>query len=373
MNISVLGSTGSIGVQTLDIARSRNIKISVLTANSNIERLARQAEEFLPEYAVTADKKRYGELKSALSHTNVKVLAGEEALSEAAGIKTDFTVNALVGIAGLKPSLSAIRAGSTLALANKETLVTAGPLVTELAKANKVEIRPIDSEHSAIYQCLLGNSGSRIEKIILTASGGPFYGFTARQLRDVSVKQALSHPNWKMGDKITIDSATMMNKGLELIEAIHLFGVRPEQVEVVVHRGSIVHSAVEFTDGAVMAQLGCPDMRLPIQFALTAPFRDQCPVKRISLTEISSLTFEKPDEETFRCLKSARRAVEIGGTAPAILNGANEKAVELFLKGKIRFDEIADMAENALGAVKAEPLTEQSVFDADRKARDTIM
>ncbi len=352
MEIVLLGSTGSIGTQTLDVCRSHNIKIKGLSAHKNLELLEKQAREFSPEFVAVSDERNYSEMKTRLSDTNVKVLAGNNGLCELAAISCDKTVNAVVGMAGLMPTLSAINAGNNVALANKETLVAGGEIVMKAAFEKKVEITPIDSEHSAIYQCLLGAGDNKISKIILTASGGPFFGRSRAELENITKEQALRHPNWNMGAKVTIDSATMMNKGLELIEAVWLFGVKPSQIEITVHRQSILHSAVEFEDGAIIGQLGSADMRIPIQFALTSPKRLACPAKKLSLTEVGKLTFEKPDEEVFRCLSAAKKAIEMGGNAPCIVNCANEAAVSLFLEEKIGFLRIGEVVNGALSDVK---------------------
>lgn len=350
--IILLGSTGSIGKQTLDVCKAHNIEVRALSANSGVGLLEQQAREFSPEYVVIADENFYGDMKQRLSDTNIKVLAGEKGLCEVAALPKCKVVNAIVGMAGLVPTLSAIKAGNDVALANKETLVSGGQLVMDAVKRAGVNLIPIDSEHSAIFQCLQGAGGNRFSKIILTASGGPFFGKTRLELAAVTKEQALEHPNWDMGEKITIDSATLMNKGLELIEAVWLFGASPDEIEIVVQRQSIIHSAVEFEDGAVIAQLGSADMRLPIQYALTYPERIECPAKKLSLTELEQLTFGKPDEDTFECLAAAKRAIVKGGNAPCAVNCANEAAVRLFLENKIRFLDIGDAVSGALENVK---------------------
>ena len=352
MEIVLLGSTGSIGTQTSDVCRAHNIRIQALSARHNLDLLEKQAREFLPEYVAVSDESSFGEIKSRLADTNIKILAGSDGLCELAALPCDKVVNAVVGMAGLLPTLAAISVGNNIALANKETLVAGGELVMNAAREKNVEITPIDSEHSAIYQCLLGAGDNKISKIILTASGGPFFGKTRAELENIPKEQALNHPNWNMGEKVTIDSATMMNKGLELIEAVWLFGVAPSQVEITVHRQSILHSAVEFEDGAIIGQLGSADMRIPIQFALTAPKRLACPAKKLSLTEIGTLTFEKPDENVFTCLSAAKKAIEMGGNAPCIINCANEAAVSLFLEEKIGFLQIGELVNAALSDVK---------------------
>lgn len=351
-DIVLLGSTGSIGTQTLDVCRAHNIKVRALAANGNIELLERQAREFRPEYVAVADESRYGDLKTRLADTDIKVMSGNNGARELAALKCGRVVNSVVGMVGLLPTLSAIEAGNDIALANKETLVAGGKLVTEAVKRRGVKLLPIDSEHSAIFQCLMGAGENRFSKIILTASGGPFYGKTRGELENVTREQALKHPNWSMGAKITIDSATLMNKGLELIEAVWLFAARPEQVEIVVQRQSIIHSAVEFEDGAIIAQLGSVDMRLPIQLALTYPKRLPCPAKRLSLFDVGELTFGRANEDTFTCLAAAKKAIAMGGNAPCIINCANEAAVSLFLRDKIRFLDIGDAVNSALADVK---------------------
>ena len=347
-SIVLLGSTGSIGTQTLDVCRAHNIKVKALAVNSSVDLLVQQVDEFKPEYVCVSNESSYSDIKQRLAHTEVKVLCGIDGLCELAQLPCDIVVNAVVGMVGLRPTLAAAEAGNDIALANKETLVAGGGLVKESIRRNGVTLLPIDSEHSAIFQCLMGAHESPVEKIILTASGGPFFGKKRSELENVTREQALKHPNWSMGAKITIDSATLMNKGLEFIEAIRLFDVRPEQIEIVVHRQSIIHSAVEFEDGAVIAQLGSADMRIPIQFALTYPQRLPCPAKKLSLFEVGTLTFDRPDEETFSCLSAARRAITMEGNAPCIINSANEAAVVLFLQDKIRFLDIGEAVNEAL-------------------------
>ncbi len=360
-DIVLLGSTGSIGTQTLDVCRAHNIRLKALSANGNTKQLERQAREFRPEFVAIADESRYGDLKTRLADTDIKVISGIDGIRELAALKCGRVVNSVVGMVGLLPTLSAIEAGNDIALANKETLVSGGKLVTEAVKRHGVKLLPIDSEHSAIFQCLIGASENRYSKIILTASGGPFYGKTRSQLENVTREQALRHPNWSMGAKITIDSATLMNKGLELIEAVWLFAARPEQVEIVVQRQSIIHSAVEFEDGAIIAQLGSADMRLPIQLALTYPKRLSCPAKRLSLFDVGELTFGRADEETFTCLAAAKKAITMGGNAPCIVNCANEAAVSLFLRDKIRFLDIGEAVNSALADVNY--ITDPSLDD----------
>ncbi|MCH5203603.1 MAG: 1-deoxy-D-xylulose-5-phosphate reductoisomerase [Oscillospiraceae bacterium] len=352
MDVVLLGSTGSIGTQTLDVCRMHNIKVKALSANCSVELLETQAREFLPEYIAVSDEKYYHDIKTRLSDLNVKILCGDESVCELAALKCGRVVNAVVGFAGLLPTLSAFRAKNSVALANKETLVAGGELVMKALEENGASLLLIDSEHSAIFQCLLGAGGNKFSKIILTASGGPFFGKHRDELKNVTKAQALNHPNWNMGAKITVDSATMMNKGLELIEAVHYFKADPDQVEIVIHRQSVVHSAVEFEDGAIIAQLGTADMRIPIQLALTYPKRLHCPAKRLSLTEAGKLTFEKPDDDTFCCLKAAKSAIKMGGNAPCIVNCANEAAVSLFLNDKIGFLDIGEAVNAALNDVK---------------------
>lgn len=367
--IVLLGSTGSIGKQTLDVCRAHNIVVRALSAKSDVDTLEAQAREFLPEYAVIADESLAKDLKTRLADTGIKVLAGEKGLCEVSALPQCRVVNAIVGMAGLVPTLSAIKAGNDVALANKETLVTGGKLVMDAVKRYGVKLLPIDSEHSAIFQCLQGAGENRFSKIILTASGGPFFGKSLGELAAVTKEQALDHPNWDMGEKITIDSATLMNKGLEFIEAVWLFGAAPSQISIVVQRESIIHSAVEFEDGAIIAQLGSADMRLPIQYALTYPERLECPAKKFSFEEFSSLSFGAPDEKTFVCLAAAKNAIEKGGNAPCIINCANETAVRLFLDGKIRFLDIGEAVEAALSDVKyiADP-TLYDLLDTQKSA-----
>ena len=372
-NIVILGSTGSIGTQTLDVCRMHGFGVRALSAGSNTELLEKQAREFHPEYVCIFNENAFSDMKQRLSDTNVKVLCGMEGLCELARLDCDIVVNSVVGMVGLVPTLEAAKAGNDIALANKETLVAGGRLVTDCIKQNNVQLLPIDSEHSAIFQCLIGAGENRPSKILLTASGGPFYGKTRDDLREVTVEQALKHPNWSMGAKITIDSATLMNKGLELIEAVRLFDVRPEQVEIVVHRQSIIHSAVEFEDGAVIAQLGSADMRIPIQLALTYPERLPSPAKKLSLFDVGQLTFGRADEGTFTCLAAAKKAISLEGNAPCIVNSANEAAVALFLDRKIKFFDIGDVVNDALETVKfiAQP-TLEDILDTRRAAEEYV-
>ena len=375
MSLSILGSTGSIGTQTLEVAEACGIRVAALATGKNLELLEQQARKFHPLFVAAADPAVAAALRLRLSDTEIRVGSGEEGVLEAATIpEADTVVTAMVGIAGLKPTLSAIDCGKRIALANKETLVCAGPLVMARAKEKGAEIIPVDSEHSAIFQSLQGSrSHGEIKKILLTASGGPFFGWTKEQLASVTPAHALKHPNWSMGAKVTIDSATLMNKGLEFLEAMSLFSVSPEQIEILVHRESILHSAVEYCDNAVIAQLGTPDMRLPIQYALTFPSRIAGPATPLDLFSCGRLTFFRPDTETFRCLSLAIDAAKKGGTAPAILNGANEIAVAKFLAGEIGFLDIPRLVEYALDHVPQEKdLTLERVLAADSMARNAV-
>lgn len=369
----ILGSTGSIGKQALEVAKKENWRIKALTAAKNSSLLESQARAFHPEFVALLDENAAHSLKLSLKDTDIKVLSGSEGICEIAALKCDMLLNSIVGIAGLLPTLTAINAGNNIALANKETLVTGGLLVNKAARDKGVKILPVDSEHSAIFQSLQGSSEKQIRKILLTASGGPFYSKKREELENVTVKEALCHPNWSMGAKITIDSATLMNKGLEVIEAVHLFGVKASDIEVLVHRQSILHSGIEFTDGAVIAQLGTPDMRLPIQYALTYPSRSANAFEHLSLTDIGTLTFEKPDTDTFRCLPICIEAINKGGLYPTAVNGANEEAVALFLAGKIKFLQIAELVEKAL--LKTENVadfTVEDILNADQNARRLV-
>ncbi|MBQ7085543.1 MAG: 1-deoxy-D-xylulose-5-phosphate reductoisomerase [Anaerotignum sp.] len=371
--ISILGSTGSIGTQTLEVVENlKDIKVMAITGNSNIGLLEKQARKFQPELVAVMDEKNAEILKEKLSDLHIRVVCGMDGLVEAATYEgVDTVVTSVVGNVGLKPTFEAIRAGKNIALANKETLVSAGQLVMDLAKKHNINIYPVDSEHSAIFQSLQGNEGSKIERILLTASGGPFRGKKREELLNVTAADALKHPNWSMGNKITIDSATLMNKGLEVMEAKWLFGVDVDQIEVLVHPQSIVHSAVEYEDGAIVAQLGEPDMRVPIQYALTYPKRVKSPFPRVDFTQRNNLTFDKPDMETFKCLSLAYRALKTSGTLPAVLNGANEVAVARFLKGDIGFLDIPELIEQTMDAytVKYE-YTLEDLLEADAWAKD---
>lgn len=371
--LTILGSTGSIGTQALCTAEKNGWHITALAAGRNTELLEKQARKYKPDIVAMFDKTAAAELKIKLADTDTRVLSGEEGVIFAAGYDCDIVLNSIVGIAGLKPTLAAIDAGHTVALANKETLVTGGEIVNRRLKEKGVTLLPVDSEHSAIFQSLQGAPQNSLRKILLTASGGPFYGKKRAELESVTVKEALNHPNWSMGAKITVDSATLMNKGLEVIEAVHLFGVTASEIEVLVHRQSIVHSGVELCDGAVIAQLGTPDMRLPIQYALTYPERSENAFEHLSLSDIGTLTFEKPDTDTFRCLPLCIEAINRGGLAPTAVNGANEEAVGLFLKGKIKFLQIADMVEKALKEVQnKKDYTLEDIFEADKAARKLV-
>lgn len=373
--ISILGSTGSIGTQALQVAKAHKIRVAALAAGSNVKLLASQAREFDVQYACIADDSKECELKELLSGSPTKILSGHDGLLQTASLDgVDIMLNAVVGIAGLEPTLKAIEKGTDIALANKETLVTGGKLVTELARKKNVRIYPVDSEHSAIFQCLQGNNIRDLKKIILTASGGPFFGKKKSELENVTVGQALAHPNWSMGNKITIDSATLMNKGLEFIEAMWLFDLKPSQIEIVVHRQSVIHSAVEFNDNAVIAQLGVPDMKIPIQYALLFPQRVSCDTGELSLTQYGTLTFEKPDFDTFDCLRACIEAVTKGGNLPAAVNGANEEAVRLFLGGKIGFLDIGRLVCGCLENTEYKEInTLADVLETDKAARNYVL
>ncbi len=373
--VSILGSTGSIGRQTLDIIDNIKIPVAALTAGTNVERMAQQCRTYRPKLAVMATKEAAEALQDVISDLPIRVSWGEEGLIEAATApEADCVITAVVGMVGLKPTLAAIRAGKRIGLANKETLVCAGELVMAEAKRYAAEIIPVDSEHSAIFQCLMGNRRKEeIKRIILTCSGGPFFGMDKEQLKKVTKADALRHPNWKMGPKITIDCATLMNKGLEVIEAMRLYDLPLEQVDVLVHRQSIVHSMVEFTDGAVMAQMGAPDMRLPIQLAMTYPERYACPVADLDLLTCGDLTFAQPDMDAFPCLALARRCAKQGGTACPAMNGANEEAVAMYLRDEIGFYDIYDLVSKAVDAVPfiQNPTLEQ-ILETDQLARGAV-
>ena len=373
--IAILGSTGSIGTQTVDILPSIDAEVVALTTNRRIDLLEEQARALHPKMVCAFDEAAARDLKVKLADTDIRVLSGMDGLTACAGESgADIVVTAVVGMVGLLPTLAAIDAGKDIALANKETLVCAGELVMRAAREKGVKILPVDSEHSAIFQCAQAAHGNPLAKIILTASGGPFFGKTAAEMRSVTREQALAHPIWSMGAKITIDSATMMNKGLELIETMWLYDMPPEDIEIVIHRESIVHSAVEFADGAMIAQLGLPDMRLPIQYALTYPARVPCKVPRLSLAEAAKLTFYAPDYEAFPALGLARQAAAQKGDRGAVLNGANEAAVGLFLEGRIGFCEIAERVAQALDKIPyRSSVTLDEVLAADRAARKIVL
>lgn len=372
--LAILGSTGSIGTQALEVAQSYpdHFEISVLTANNNADLLIEQALQFRPNVVVISNEEMYKKVEEALWKEDIKTYTGETALEEVVQMdEIDLVLAAIVGAAGIKSTYKAIEAGKNVALANKETLVVAGELITKLAKEKGVNIYPVDSEHSAIFQCITGEYQNPIEKVILTASGGPFRGYSRDQLSEVSLEQALKHPNWSMGDKVTIDSASMMNKGLEVIEAKWLFGLNPDQIEVVVHPESIVHSLVQFQDGAIKAQMGLPDMKLPIQFAFTYPNRFPTNYKRFNFLDYPSLTFESPDQKTFINLQLAYDAISKGGNIPAALNAANEVCVEAFLKEKIDFLKIAEINAEVcqLMSYIKEPSLDD-LFGTDKEARE---
>ena len=374
--VSILGSTGSIGRQSLDIiSRLPDVRVAALTAGTSVERMAHQCREFQPELAVMSTEKAAMELKQEISDLPTRVSWGEEGLIEAATLSdVDCVITAVVGMVGLKPTLAAIRAKKRIGLANKETLVCAGEIVMAEAKKYGAQIIPVDSEHSAIFQCLMGsNRKEEVKRLILTCSGGPFFGMTGEQLKTVTKADALKHPNWKMGAKITIDCATLMNKGLEVIEAMRLYDMPLEQVSVVIHRQSIVHSMVEFVDGAVMAQMGAPDMRLPIQLALTYPERIVCPVDSLDLLTCGPLTFSAPDLQNFPCLQLAFDCAKMGGTACPAMNGANEEAVAMFLRDEIGFYDIYDLVSRAVDAVPfVKNSTLEQVLEADSLARQAV-
>lgn len=371
--IAILGSTGSIGTQALQVIEEHPDKYEayVLTANNRVDELIAQARRFMPEAVVIANEEKYPKLKEALADLPIKVYAGAEAICQIVQEKpVDIVLTAMVGYAGLRPTIHAIRARKTIALANKETLVVAGDLINDLARVNGTPILPVDSEHSAVFQCLAGEADNPIEKVILTASGGPFRTFSHEQLKTVTKEQALRHPNWDMGAKITIDSASMMNKGFEVIEAKWLFGVRPEQIEVVVHPQSVIHSMVQFEDGAVKAQLGMPDMRLPIQYAFSYPDRLHASFPRLDFSKCTQLTFEQPDTERFRNLALAYEALHRGGNMPCIVNAANEVCVAAFLHDRISFLGMSDVIEKTMGRVSfIQKPTYEDYVETDAEAR----
>lgn len=374
--VIVLGSTGSIGNNTLNVIRSfpEKFKVAALTVNTRIDLLEKQIKEFHPEIVVVRDKKLAAHLR-AQEGVNCEVLSGVDPLLRiAAETEYDIIVGAMVGIAGLAPVIEAVKRGKRIALANKETLVVAGELINELCAKTGAEIIPVDSEHSAIYQCLTGERSSAIEKLILTASGGPFLNKSKSYLSDVTVAEALKHPKWKMGDKITIDSASMMNKGLEVIEAHWLFGINSNKIEVLIHPQSIVHSMVQFVDGSIKAQMGLPDMKLPIQYALTYPERLQNDSERTNFAALRELTFFEPDFQKFECLKLAYEVLNAGGTAPCILNAANEVAVDKFLKGMIRFNRIPEIIRESLNKIENDKSQNLDIlFECDRQTREFVL
>lgn len=373
--ISVLGSTGSIGTQTLDVAAQCGFQVAAITANRSIDKLEKQARRFRPELVAAYDESAAAELRIRLADTGIRVASGMEGLIEAATLPgADTVVTAVMGMIGLRPTLAAIDAHKRIALANKETLVCAGELVMARAAQEGVEIVPVDSEHSAIFQCLQGCADrGEVKRLILTASGGPFFGWSRERLQSVTKADALKHPNWSMGAKITIDSATLMNKGMEFIEAMRLYHMPPEKIQIVVHRQSIIHSLVEYCDNAILAQIGSADMRLPIQYALTWPHRTKAAATELDLFSCPELTFQRPDPETFRCLGIALECAKKSGTTCAVMNGANEAAVDLFLHDKIGFLDIADLVEHALAVVPAQSAEHlDAVLEADRAAREAV-
>ena len=375
-NISILGSTGSIGTQALDVCDNLSLNVSALTANTNISKLEEQVRKYRPALAVIFDESKYSDLKQKLFDTDTKVSCGMEGLIEAATIdEADLILNSVVGMVGLEPTLSAANAKKNIALANKETLVAGGSLVMKAVESNGVKLYPVDSEHSAIFQCLQGCPEKKaLKRLILTASGGPFFNKTLDDLKNVTVEQALNHPNWDMGAKITIDSATMMNKGLEIIEASWLFDMPADKIDVVVHRESVIHSLIEYADNSVLAQLGVPDMRIPIQYAITYPQRFESPVAQLSLTEYGKLTFFEPDYKTFKCLRACKAAIDRGGLCAAAANGANEVANKLFRDRKISFLDIGDLVEEAmLRQDNVEAACVEDVLDADSRARQFVL
>lgn len=375
-NISILGSTGSIGTQALDVVDKLNLNVVALTASTNIELLEQQVRKYKPQLAVVFDEEKAKFFKDNIKDTDTLVLSGMDGLVSAATIESaELVLNSVVGMVGLKPTIAAANAKKDIALANKETLVAGGKLVTDAVKNNGVKLLPVDSEHSAIFQCLQGIPNSKcLKKLILTASGGPFFGKTADELKNVTIEQALNHPNWSMGAKITVDSATMMNKGLEIIEASRLFDVTGENIDVVVHRESIIHSMIEYSDNSVIAQLGLPDMRIPIQYAVTYPERYPSPVGELNLSQIGKLTFFEPDYDTFKCLNACKKALSMGGAATAIANGANEEANMLFRQGKISFLDIGELVSGAVDSIRNfEPRTIEDVLSADKLARQYVL
>ena len=371
----VLGSTGSVGEQAIDVARQTGAKVNAICANRNAARVEEQAREFGVAACAMSDEDAAKDLKARLADTDVRVYAGMDGVCEMISEKYDddeVVLNSVIGEAGLRPTLATLTAGKKLALANKESLVCAGEIVMALANEKNLEIRPVDSEHCAIFQCLRSGSKKEIKRILLTASGGPFYGYQRDQLTDITVERALAHPTWNMGAKITIDSATLMNKGFEVIEAVHLFGVTPEQIQVLVHRESIMHSAVEYNDNSVIAQFSVPDMRLCVQYALTHPKRAEAVISQLDLTKVGALTFQKPDMETFTLLRLALDSIAVGGAVPATLNAANEIAVAAFLSKKIGFYDIFEVVEESVASLRSKAKdvhTIEGIFEYDLLAR----
>lgn len=380
-SVTILGSTGSVGEQAIDVALKNKIQVNALCAHKNAKRVEEQARLLNVKACAMADSKAAAELKLALADTEVKVYSGDDGICEMIGEnygKNEVVVNSVIGEAGLKPTLATLTAGKKLALANKESLVCAGDFVMRLAKEKGIEILPVDSEHSAIFQCLRSGSKKQIQRILLTASGGPFYGMTREQLSDITVERALAHPTWNMGAKITIDSSTLMNKGFEVIEAVHLFDVRPEQIEVLVHKESIMHSAIEYIDNSVIAQMSIPDMRLCVHYALTHPQRTEAVIPRLDLTQIGKLTFSKPDTKTFVLLQLALDSIARGGAVPAVLNAANEVAVAAFLQHKLSFTGIFDLVTETVNslpdAAKIDSIDDIFAFDgAARRLANEIL
>ncbi len=374
-NISVLGSTGSIGTQTLDVADKLGLNVCALAASANIDLLEQQVRKYKPELAVVFDEEKAEIFRDNIKDTDTQILCGMDGLIAAAVIDgAELVLNSVVGMVGLKPTIAAANAKKNIALANKETLVAGGKLVMDAVKENNVKLLPVDSEHSAIFQCLQGMPDKKmLKKLILTASGGPFFGKTKDELKDVTIKQALSHPNWSMGAKITVDSASMMNKGLEIIEAKWLFDMPSENIDVVIHRESIIHSMIEYNDNSVIAQLGLPDMRIPIQYAITYPDRYESPVDELNLSQIGKLTFFEPDYNTFKCLSACKKALSMGGVATAVANGANEETNMLFRNGKISFLDIGELVTGAVDSLENyEPKTVEDVLNADFWARQYV-
>ena len=375
-SISILGSTGSIGTQALDVAEKLGISVTALTANKNIAVLEQQVRKYKPKLAVVFDETLANEFKASVKDTDVKVLSGMDGLIEAATDKNaDLVLNSVVGMVGLCPTLAAANAKKNIALANKETLVAGGSLVMDAVRKNGVSLYPVDSEHSAIFQCLQGMpDGKSLKKLILTASGGPFFGKTKDELLNVTLEQALNHPNWSMGAKITVDSATMMNKGLEIIEASWLFDMPVDKIDVVVHRESVIHSMIMYSDNSVIAQMALPDMRIPIQYAITYPHHIPSPVPELDLSQVGTMTFAKPDYDTFLCLNTCKKAMKIGKTAPAIANGANEQANEMFRNGKISFLKIGELVSKAVESIKPTEINSlDDVLSADKASREFVI